>query len=532
MPGRSELTRAGLSRNRPGLGSQRSCHRAPRTLPRSLAALAVEYNAKPERSARIPQWVVAKLPTTAWSSITFIVVGLGILTIIGSTANFLHAYLSLTLVNKTTTSIRREAFHRVLRLPLGLVVRSSTGDAQGGATDVISRIVNDTNSLSQGMTALVSKAVSQAVKGVGALVAAMVIHWQMTLGTLIVAPILFLVINRLGKRIRRYSKKALVSQSEMQLAATESLQGLRVVKVHSAERFEAGRFHRINKKVMQELNKVRTARALSSPVVETLTIFVLGTLILVAAKAIFDGHLTGETLIAVLIALGAAGASFKPLSGLVNDIQASSGGAERLRELMESTPEPGHDSRMAKLPRHTKHIEFRNVTFHYAGSDRASLLDINLTIPHGQKVAIVGPNGCGKTTLLSLVPRLFEPDNVGGLGGSVLIDGHNIREFNIRSLRRQIGVVTQETVLFKRSVRGNITYGAATGMSDEQIVAAAKQARAHEFISKLPKGYDTEIAERTIGPKLVKIRPWASHVAQPPVAADAPKAARRPRTAP
>ena len=297
----------------------------------SLAALAVEYNAKPERSARIPQWVVAKLPTTAWSSITFIVVGLGILTIIGSTANFLHAYLSLTLVNKTTTSIRREAFHRVLRLPLGLVVRSSTGDAQGGATDVISRIVNDTNSLSQGMTALVSKAVSQAVKGVGALVAAMVIHWQMTLGTLIVAPILFLVINRLGKRIRRYSKKALVSQSEMQLAATESLQGLRVVKVHSAERFEAGRFHRINKKVMQELNKVRTARALSSPVVETLTIFVLGTLILVAAKAIFDGHLTGETLIAVLIALGAAGASFKPLSGLVNDIQASSGGAERLR---------------------------------------------------------------------------------------------------------------------------------------------------------------------------------------------------------
>ncbi len=460
---------------------------------RALSQQAIDFNSDPKHTTKIPAWAIEKLPTTPWSSITFIVSWLGLLTVIGSTANFLHAYLSLTLVNKTTTAIRREAFHRVLRLPLGLVVRSSAGNAQGGATDVISRIVNDTNSLSQGMTALVSKAVSQAVKGVGALVAALVISWQLTLGTVIVAPIMFLVIKKLGTRIRRYSKKALVSQSEMQLAATESLQGLRVVKVHSAERFEAGRFHRINKKVMLELNKVRTARALSSPLVETLTILVLGTLILVAAKAIFDGHLSGETLIAVLVALGAAGASFKPLSGLVNDIQASSGGAERLRELMESTPEPGHDSRLPKLPRHSNAIEFQNVHFCYQGSERASLVDINLTIQHGEKVAIVGPNGCGKTTLLSLVPRLFEPT---ANGGGILIDANKIRDFNIRSLRRQIGVVTQETVLFKRSIRGNITYGAATGLTEDQIVDAAKRARAHDFISKLAQGYDTEVAEQ------------------------------------
>lgn len=466
------------------------------TRAQALATMAAAWNASPEHAgSQIPTWLVSRLPTTLWSSIFLIVMGLGVLTVVGSTANFLHAYLSLTLVNKTITSIRREAFHRVLRLPLGLVVKSSTGDSQGGATDVISRIVNDTNSLSQGMTALVSKAVSQAVKGIGALVAAFLIDWQMSLGTMIAGPIVFLVINRLGKRIRRYSKKALVSQSELQLAATESLQGLRVVKVHSAERFEAGRFHRINKKVMAELNKVRTARALSSPVVEALSIFVLGTLILVAAKAVFDGHLTSETLIAVLISLGAAGASFKPISGLVNDIQASSGGAERLRELLASTPEPGHDSRLPKLPRHSREIEFRNVNFGYRGSERASLIDINLAIRHGEKVAIVGPNGCGKTTLLSLVPRLFEPDASSKTSG-VWIDGNNIRDFNVRSLRRQIGVVTQETVLFKRSVRGNITYGAATGASEELIIEAATRARAHDFICKLPHGYDTEVAEQ------------------------------------
>jgi ABC-type multidrug transport system fused ATPase/permease subunit len=127
------------------------------------------------------------------------------------------------------------------------------------------------------------------------------------------------------------------------------------------------------------------------------------------------------------------------------------------------------------------------------------LSDVNLMIRHGERVAVVGPNGCGKTTLLALIPRLLDPDvetsNGGGTQGCVLIDGEDIRQVNLRSLRRQVGVVTQETVLFKRSVRGNITYG-ASGVSEEQMIAAAKQARAHEFISRLPHGYDTEVAEQ------------------------------------
>ena len=452
---------------------------------------ALTYNAAPSHHYHIPQFVLDVLPTTAWSSIVFIVCILGVITVIGSLANFFHQYLSLTLVNATITAIRREAFHRVIRLPIGLVVRDQAGHASGGSNDVISRIINDTSTVHQGMTALISKALSQVVKGIASLIAAFVINWQLTLCTLAIAPILAVTIRTLGKRIRRYSKKALISQSELQLVATETLQGLRVVKVHSAERFEAGRFHKINRKVMHELNKVRTARALSSPLMETLNLFVVGVLVLIATKAIFDGHLAADDFFAVIIALGAAGASFKPVTGLVNDVQQSAAGAERIRELLAAPPEPGHDARLPKLPAHTTSIEFRNVCFTYPGASNLSLRNVSCTIMHGERIAVVGPNGCGKTTLLSLIPRLFDPSS-----GVILLDGHNIAEFNLRSLRRQIGVVPQETVLFKRSIRDNICYGAHTGFSDEEVVDAATRARAHDFISKLPAGYRTEISEQ------------------------------------
>lgn len=469
---------------------------------KGLPELAAGWNETGLLAGKIPQGVIDGLPPGPFTALVWIMVGLGLLTVIGATANFLHAYLSLTVVNRTVTAIRRELFHRVLRLPLGLVLQGGDGAAggsTGGATDAISRIINDTGQLGQGLTALISKAVSQIAKGVGAIIAALVVDWRLTCIALLIAPILFTIIRRLGKKIRRYSKKALASQGELYLAATESLQGLRVVRVHSAERFEAGRFHRINKRAMSELNKVRTARALASPVVETLSIFVLGTLVLIAGKTIMDKHLAPDQFLATLVALGAAGAALKPVTGLINDVQQSAAGADRLRDLMESPPEPGHDARLPKLAEHGQSIEFRGVTLTYPRAARASLSDVNLTIRHGERVAVVGPNGCGKTTLLALIPRLFDPDVDASSGGtpqgSVLIDGVDIRTVNLRSLRRQVGVVTQETVLFKRSVRGNITYG-TSGIDEAQMITAAKRARAHDFIMRLPQGYDTEVAEQ------------------------------------
>lgn len=489
-PARMSLREAAVEWNRSRAGTEEA-------IPDSIVSALPSTGVEPAGNLReivadlngwiggaIPQEWIDGLPTGPFTTIVVIIGALGILTVIGGTASFLHAFLSLTVVQRTVANIRREAFHRVLRLPLKEIV-------VGGAADKISRIVNDTATLENGFTSLLSKAVAQFLKGVGASIAALVIDWRLSISALVIAPPLYWIIRKLGKKIRRASKSALASQGELLGAANEALQGLRVVKVHTSERYEAGRFHKINKEVMRQTFRARTARALSTPVVEVLSTIVFGGLCLIAAKAVLDQKLRPEDFMATMGALFAAAASFKPLTGLLNDINVSSGAAARIREVMEATPEPGHDATLPRLSRHRDVIEFRNVTFTYPGATRPALYGIDLTVKHGQRIAVVGPNGSGKTTLLALVPRLFDPDATGG----VFIDGVDIRTCSIRSLRRQIGVVTQETVLFRGTVRANIAYG-ADDSTQERIEAAAKRARAHEFITALPKGYDTAVGDQ------------------------------------
>ncbi len=464
---------------------------------KNLPALMNDLNRNPLVHGRIPQAWIDGLPAGPFTAVVAIISVLGVLTVIGGTANFLHAFLSLTVVQRTVANIRREAFHRVLRLPLKEIV-------VGGSADKVSRIIGDTATLENGFTSLLSKALAQASKGVGASIAALYIDWKLSIAALVIAPPLYTIIRKLGKRIRRASKSALASQAVLLGAANEALQGLRVVKVHTAERYEAGRFHRVNREVMAQMFRARTARALATPVVEVLTMIVFGALALVAAKAVIKGDLAIKDFLGTMGALFAAGASFKPLTGLLNDIQTSSGAAARLKEMMETKPEPGHGSDLPRLGRHAETVEFRDVTFTYPGAQKPALSGIDLKVRHGQRIAVVGPNGSGKTTLLALVPRLFDPDppmairesriDMGDASG-VFIDGVDIRTVSVRSLRRQIGVVTQETVLFRTTVRGNIAYG-ADDATEDRIVAAAKRARAHEFIAALPQGYDTPVGEQ------------------------------------
>jgi ABC-type multidrug transport system fused ATPase/permease subunit len=451
----------------------------------NLPSLLNKLNALALVHGRISQGWIDSLPATPFSAVVAIISVLGVLTVFGGTANFLHVFLSMTVVQRTVANIRREAFHRVLRLPLKDIV-------VGGAADKVSRIIGDTASLENGFTSLLSKALAQLTKGIASGIAALLIDWKLTLSALIIAPPLFTIIRKLGKKIRRASRSALASQASLLGAANEALQGLRVVKVHTSERYEAGRFHTLNKKVMGEVFRARTARALSTPVVEVLTTIVFGALFLVAAKKVIKQEWQREDVLACLGALFAAGASLKPLTGLMNDIQVSSGAAARIKEMMDATPEPGHDAKLPRIARHKETVEFRGVTFTYPGAAKPALRGINLKIRHGERIAVVGPNGSGKTTLLALVPRLFDPDSAGG---GVYIDDADIRGVSVRSLRRQIGVVTQETVLFRGTIRGNIAYGAEDA-TQERIEAAARRARAHEFIAALPQTYDTVVGDQ------------------------------------
>ncbi len=434
---------------------------------------------------QVPDSTIAMLPADPLTSLAWIMCAVAILTVFGSAATFLHAYLSQTVVNRAVTRLRREAFSAALRSPLRLVM-------SGGPSDAISRIVNDSAQVTSGLTVLLSKAVLQVAKGITAVVVALVLNPTVALSALLLTPVLYTVIRKLGKRIKRASGRALEGQAQLYAAANQSLSSLRVVKAHTSERYEAARFHRVNKQMLRELNRVRTARALASPLTETLTIFVLCGIVLVVGRAIVSGRIAAAEFVLAIGALAVAGASLKPLTGIISDIQTSAPAAKRLLDLMHAAPEPGHDRGLERLPRHARSIEFRDVSYTYEGSPRPAVASVSLVVAHGSRVAFVGPNGCGKTTLLSLVPRLLEAGS-----GSVLIDGVPISRVSVRSLRRQIGVVTQDAVLFAGSIGENIAYG--TPATRAEVESAAQKARAHDFIMAMNNGYDSILAEGGVG---------------------------------
>jgi ABC-type multidrug transport system fused ATPase/permease subunit len=448
-----------------------------------LPQLARDLNGHWLVDGAISEETIASLPVGAFDAVLVIMIGLGVLAIIGATANFLHQFLALTVVYRSVALIRRRAFGHVIHLPLKTVVSE-------GPTDAISRIINDTETLGSGFTALLSKVVAHITKGLVALTTAFIINWQLALSAMIVLPLLGAVIRKIGKRIRRASERTLSSRAGLFRAATESLQGLRVVKVHTTERYESGRFARINKDVLKQQLRIRTARAIAGPVVELITMLILGALVLFGVKLIQDGVLQLNEVMATLAGLALAAASIKPITGLVNDIQQSSAAADRLSRLMGEPREPGHEIRLPKLNRHHDSIRFEHVSFAYPGASTQALRDVDLRVNYGETVAFVGPNGCGKTTLLSLVPRLFDPAQ-----GRVLIDGTDVARVRVRSLRRQIGVVTQEVILFKGSILENIGYGNPQA-TREQIEQAAKAARAWDFISAMEHGLDTPVGEQ------------------------------------
>lgn len=450
---------------------------------RDLLPLWNEKLAKLPLHVQLPTAWSEKIPNGPATAAAVIFGALGLLTVIGAAANFLHVYLSLTVVNRTLADIRHVLFGKMLRLPLLTV----TGK---GPSDLVNRIIFDTWNLSTGFSTLISKAIADSTKGLVAVLVAFWLDWRMSAVSLAVAPLIYIVIRKLGSKIRRASRGALEHQADVSRTALESLQGFRVVKVHTTEDRQLAAFDASNRSFLRELNRVRTARALASPLVEVIAIFAVGTMALIAVNAILTKELDRETMIQVLLALGLAGASLRPLTGLVNDIQQSSAAADRLAEIEQAAGEPGHDKSLPALSPHAKEIRFENVVVQYPGAERAAIRDVSLTIRHGERVAFVGPNGCGKTTLLSLVPRILEAGQ-----GRVLIDGVDVSSVSVESLRSQIGVVTQETILFRGTIADNIAYG-TPGATEAQVRAAAMKARAGEFIEARPGGYAADVAEQ------------------------------------
>jgi len=437
-------------------------------------------------SLPIPEGWITALPDGRFNAVLWLTIGLLGLTMLSSAAALLHSYFSLSVTTRAIADIRRDVFRTTLRLPLVNV---------GGRTnEIISRMMNDAEALHAGLFALTSKTVAEVSRGTAALTASFIINWRLSLAALVIGPPVFVVTRKIGKHVRRASRRSLQAKSELLGVSSEALQGLRIVKVFTAESRERGRFSRHNRRVAREILRAKLAKAAAAPITQSLIMIVMAGLAIVASKAIIENRMEMSDFVVTLGALAAAGSTLRPLTRTVHQVQTSQAAARRIVELLDREPEsnrfgPSQRRRRPRLARHRRSIRFDDVSFTYPVADEPALRNINLTIEHGQTVAFVGPNGSGKTTLLAMPPRLIDPQ-----AGRVLIDETDIAEVDLRSLRRQISVVTQETILFRGTVAENIGYGERSAPR-ERIVEAAKQACAHEFIERLPDGYDAPLDE-------------------------------------
>jgi ABC-type multidrug transport system fused ATPase/permease subunit len=446
---------------------------------RSLLQLAVDHNAT-GHILQVPNWLLTMLPEGRFDGVLFILIGVGGLTIVGGVANFFHQYLSAWIAVNVVARVREASFKHVLAMPLGKV-------QQLGSSEFVSRIIRDAEALQVGLMVMMGKSVSQLTKGVVAFVVACIFDYRLVIVALLVFPILAITLHRIGKRVSKGTKASLTAQQELLRISSESIQGLRAVKVNTAEQASIDTFDEENRKVIKAELKVRVMRALGSPLMEILAIFVLGTLAAIAARSIIDGSLDFDKFLLSIGALAVAGGSLRPLAGLVTEIQAAEAPADRLLSLL-TVPEEEVESK-PDLPKHEKVIQFENISFTYANSDLPAIQNISVTIEHGQRVAIVGPNGSGKTTFVSMLPRLLSPQE-----GTISIDGKDISQFNLHSLRSQMGVVTQETVLFHASIESNIRFGSEANRTEVEQVA--KQAHAEDFIRAIDGGFDAVVYEQ------------------------------------
>lgn len=431
-------------------------------------------------------WIAQYIPDDRFKTFLCIVLVVAVLSVVGSVGRYIHTLLVLTAVNRAIMDWRSRLFRRLIHAPMAdVLVR--------GNADHITRIIADTSLLASGYRAIFGRTVHALSNGLMALLAAFLLNWRLTLIVLIGVPVIAVALRKFGKAIRRATRKSLAERGKLLGMLSEALNGIRVVKVYGGEGYERSRFQTINRRLFDKEMDMRRAKALSSPVIETMALLGVMVVATVAAALIVYRDEESTEMMAVLLALAAAANALKPLTELNNDLNSAGAAAARILETMHSPVEPAGphtDPKSPKLARHTREVVFEQVEFRYPSQDEPALKGVSLEVQHGMNVAIVGGNGSGKTTLLSMVPRLILPT-----AGRVLIDGVDIAEVNLRSLREQMAVVTQQSVLFEGTIAENIAYGGSRGADRERIVAAAKAAHADEFVDKLPDGYDYRLGE-------------------------------------
>jgi len=404
-----------------------------------------------------------------------------VLTVVRNALRFVQEYIVETIVQEGIMDLRCEMYNNVLRLPM-------TFFSEKGTSDTMSRFINDIGELSRGQITLLSQTIVEPAKAVAAVSMAMFFSWRLTLLALVTGPPAFILIRTFGRIMKRASRRALESGAMLLETLEETLTGIRVVKAYTMESTERKRFHRIHRKLLKQQKRMARIDAATAPSVET-----MGMVAGMLAAGLAGYWVLNEKMdpFYFMTWMGCLAAMFDPirkLAKVATRFQRAESAAARIFSLHDREGEK-RIPRAPELPRHCESIEYRDVSFRYPGAVSYAVAGANLKIRHNETVAVVGPNGSGKTTLLSLLPRLLDRTT-----GQILIDGRDIATHSLRSLRRQIGLVTQDSVLFHATIGENIAYGLRRA-NREAILSAARRAFVDEFVRDLPDGYDTMVGE-------------------------------------
>ncbi len=433
--------------------------------------------------------VARLLPTDSVAAIAVVLGFIIALSIFGNTMRFFQEYYSEKASILAVRDLRKLTYDHALHLRLSFF-------GQAGTSDVTHRITQDAQGLQEGMKGILGNSIQEPIKAGMALGLAMYLSPQITLFIIIFAPLMFAIIRKFGKHVRRAARAALQSSASMLGQIESTLIGIRVVKANNAEPYERRRFRGMLGKLVREQQRIAKIEAFNTPTLEMFTLIVVCCIVLYASYMVFHTKtLTIPIFFLVMGCLIGIGESLRKTTKINTIIQKANAAAARLFEVIDMPVErPRINTPLAPRPRKvlpllSREIRFDNVTFTYPGATGPALSGVNLVVERGRSVAVVGRNGSGKTTLLALLPRFYDPQS-----GTISIDGLDIRDATLLSLRRQIGIVTQDSVIFPGSIAENIAY-ANPRAAREQIIAAAKRAFAHEFIMEKPQGYDTILGE-------------------------------------
>jgi ATP-binding cassette, subfamily B, bacterial MsbA len=397
--------------------------------------------------------------------------------------SYTHEYTMNYVGGMIITQLRDALFRQYMALPQMFFDRIATGL-------LISRVTYDVNILQSSVSTVVTNLLRDIFTIIGLVVVIFYREWHLALIAMVVFPMAVWPIIKFGKRLRRISTSSQVSMSRLNSQLQETLVGNNIVKAFCREEYETERFHRENLEFFRLRMKNVSTRAISPPIMELLGGFGIAAIMFYGGYQVIGGTSTPGTFFSFLAALLMLYQPIKSLSNINNSVQEGMAAAHRVYELLDLKPEIADSPQAAALPTISQEIRFEGVDFSYDG--RPALEQINLTVKKGEMVALVGPSGAGKTTLVSLVPRFYEVTS-----GVIAIDGHDLRDVTLASLRAQIGVVTQQTFLFNDTVRNNIAYGRIEATEDD-IMAAARAAFAWDFVRHLPQGLDTIIGEQGV----------------------------------